>query len=135
MAEHTRFHSWFNTVLACIAIGISASSAFISWKSYSLNVESVGLSSNFTYDYPLSVGMSRVKDNPPQGFVGFCWQVTIANQSAARVTIVNYDLTIPSEGPLFGKGETADVLDRNGHTLTTPISFEGGEACQSQTHC
>jgi hypothetical protein len=77
---------------------------------------SVGLSSNFTYDCPLSVGMSRLKDNPPQGFVGFCWQVTIANQSAARVTIV-YDSTIPSahEADLDGAGAlTVSPPDRGG---------------------
>jgi hypothetical protein len=116
--------------LAITAIVISAASLFISLKSYLQNVESFGFSSSFTYECPFSVGMIELKNASPKGSVGLCWEVTIANQSGARITVVNfnYSSTISSEGPPFEKEHTADVLDRKGHTLTTPVSFEGAEA-------
>jgi hypothetical protein len=130
LAEHSRFHSWFNTVLACIAMVIAASSAFISWKSYSLNVESFGLTSDFTYNCPFEFGMMREfhPTDKQSHFVGLCWQVTIANQSGTRASIVDSSSAFPMEGHPPKKWIAASILDQKGHTLAAPISFDGGEA-------
>jgi hypothetical protein len=123
LAEHSRLHLWLNTALACIAIVVSAVSAFISWKSYSLNVESFGFSSNFTYDCPLAIGGTSTKNQSISWWVGLCWQMTIANQSGSRASVVDYSSKLSSEGHL-----PTDVLDQNGPTLAKPIGFDGGEA-------
>jgi hypothetical protein len=125
LPEHSRFHSWSNTVLACIAVVISAASAIVSWKSYSLNIEFFGFNSNFTYDCPLEIGIIREFDDiQSRAFVGLCWELTIANQSETRASIVNFS----SAFPLEGHPKTASILDQKGHTLAAPISFDGGEA-------
>ena len=128
LAEHSRFHSWFNTALACIAIVVSTSSAIVSWKSYSLNVEFFGFSNDFTYDCPIEFGaMREVEEKQSHAYVGLCWQMTIANQSGSRVSIVNVSSTFPLEGHPPRKW-AASFLDQEGHSVAAPISFDGGEA-------
>lgn len=128
MAEHTKFHLWLNTAIACVAIGIAGTSAFISWKSYSFNVESFGFNSSFTYDCPFATSFaSTTESKSVQRQLGLCWQVTIANQSTSRVSILWSKAATSSEGHpstlLF-----AQIQDRNGKQLPSSMSFDGGEA-------
>ena len=127
MAEHSRLHIWLNTAIALAAIAISGTSAVVSWKSYSFNIELFGFSSNFTYDCPFAISMTKVKDSEVYTSLGLCWQVTIANQSTSRVSVLRYSGSTSTDG----HSSTAllpDVRDRNGKQPATPMSFEGGEA-------
>lgn len=128
MAEHSKLHLWLNTLIACIAIGVSAFSAFVSWKSYSVNVEAFGFGSNFTYDCPLLVGFMSTRDKKSVPSIGLCWQVVVANQSSSRASIIRYSSTMLSDAR-SSEPAPAELLDRKGTTeLSMPISFEGGEA-------
>jgi hypothetical protein len=126
MAEHSKLHLWLNTLIAGIAIAVSAFSAFVSWKSYSINVETFVFSSSFTYDCPFMIGMST-KDKSVHSTIGLCWQVVISNQSSSRASIIYPEASMLSDDH-SSEPLAPMLLDRKGTELSMPISFEGGEA-------
>lgn len=129
MAEHSKLHLWLNTLIACIAIGVSAFSAFVSWKSYSVNVEAFGFGSNFTYDCPLLVGFMSTRDKKSVPSIGLCWQVVVANQSSSRASITFAKSSTMLSDARSSEPAPVELLDRKGTTkLSMPASFEDGEA-------
>jgi hypothetical protein len=120
MAEQSKTHLWINTAIACVAALVSSGSAVVTWRSFSLNVESLGLTSSFTYDCLFSFG-ATIKDGKQLWQAGLCWKVTIANQSNSRISIISYRAT--SDGPTV-----AEFIDDKGRSIPTPITLDAGEA-------
>ena len=133
LAEQTKRHLWVNTAIAGGALAISAIAVFISWQSYSLNVESFGFNSSFTYDCPLSIGLSKENNSPSTGTtLGLCWQVTMANQSGSRASAVKFSSSRASENRVSENKNSRELLtvvyEIKGGIVSLPMSFDGGEA-------
>lgn len=59
--------------------------------------------------------------------LGLCWQVTIANQSTARVSVLRYSGATSADGH-SSSVLIVDVQDRSGKQMQSPMSFDAGEA-------
>lgn len=125
MAEHTRAHLWLNTIIAFIALGISAWSGYVAWQTYHLKTESLGFTVNATYECPLEF---RKLGN--EGVLSLCWLVTITNQSDIRISIVRvqaFDVT--DNGPIFRSGFSI-LENARGEAISPPLSLGPGEPQQ-----
>ncbi len=120
MAEHTRLHLWINTAIAGLAFAASAATAFNTWHSYSLNVESMGFTSNFTYDCYVGFGGRSKPDGTEQSEIGLCWHVIIANQSNTRISLVGTRAKSVSTVAL--------LYNLDGEFAKLPINLDFGEA-------
>jgi hypothetical protein len=127
MAEPTKMHAWINTAISAIALLIASGSAVVSYRTYNLNSESIGLLSGTpTYDcLPAFGSYSSPTPGKPTSTIGLCWKVIVANQSTARTSIVDFedDGTNKIWLPLV-----AGVLTDKGALLSTPFALDGGEA-------
>jgi hypothetical protein len=124
LAEHTKLHLWLNTGIALAAFAAAGTSGFVSWKSYSLNVESLGFSSIFTYDCPFGYGVGG-REKVEHTFLSLCWRVTVANQSGSRISVVGYTI---SRSATEKGGLVNDVLDLKGHSIPMPFTLDAGDA-------
>jgi hypothetical protein len=74
VADHSKFHSWFNTALAILALIGTSVIAYNGGNLYSLNLEAIGFTPRFTYDCGISVGMTmapgQTSHNTTLDFVG-----------------------------------------------------------------
>jgi hypothetical protein len=129
VADHSKFHSWFNTALAILALIGTGVIAYNGRNLYSLNLEAIGFTPRFTYDCGISVGMTMAPgQDKPQHHVGLCWDVIVANQSNSRISFISYRAF---ESPSDGKapaGIPVDILDRDGRRLSFPVALDAGEA-------
>lgn len=86
MAEYTKMHLWLNTAVACLALIASGGSAFFAWRSYHLKEESIGFVVRPKYDCKLEYFPQNLDEKLAEkvGAIGFCWNVTMTNQSELR---------------------------------------------------
>lgn len=127
MAEHIKLHLWFNTIVSLSAAAFAGAIAYNGWNVYSLNIESVGFTSTFTYDCPISFGLSA-KGTDVLPNVGLCWTVTVANQSNIRISVIRYLATLSSSNTQQALPGPVEIIDGNGKGMPTPIIFDSGEA-------
>jgi hypothetical protein len=128
VAEHTKLHLWFNTIVSLSAAAFAGAIAYNGWNVYSLNIESVGFTSRFTYDCPISFGFLSAKGTDAVPHVGLCWTVTVANQSNIRISVIRYVAALPSSNAQQALPSSVEIVDANGKDVPTPIIFDSGEA-------
>jgi hypothetical protein len=123
MAEHTKLHLWLNSAIACGAFIASAASALFSWNSSQAKNESIVFSSKPSLECRVEFRKVGIG-----GRLGLCWQVTIANQSDSRTSLVSHQgFEVTKEGETFVSGFT-EVEDKPGVTASFPIVLDAGEA-------
>jgi hypothetical protein len=127
MAEHSKTHLWINTAIASLALLVAAGSAIISYRTFNLSTESIGISGTFTYDCPLSFGLTTSSSTPGKhsAEIGLCWKLTVANQSTARSAVVRF-WTVADDDKRYQI--PANMLTEKGTTLPLPLILDGGEA-------
>jgi hypothetical protein len=125
MAEHTRLHLWLNTAISCFALAASATSGYYALQTFKLKNESLGFTTNPTYDCPLE--FQKVGDG---ALLSLCWLVTMTNQSDARISIVRFQAFDMSEKTaVFSSGLPA-LEDAQGKAIYPPLSLGAGEPRQ-----
>jgi hypothetical protein len=125
MAEHTRFHLWFNTVVASVALAASATSGYFAWKTYNLKTEALGFTINPTYECRLE--FQKVGD---EGLLSLCWVVIITNQSDIPISIVRFQaFDVSDNNRVFRSGFSA-LENARGEAISPPLSLGAGEPLQ-----
>jgi hypothetical protein len=125
MAEHTRFHLWFNTVVAFVAFAASATSGYFAWKTYNLKTEALGFTVNATYECPLE--FQKIGDG---GLLSLCWFVIITNQSDIPISIVRFQaFDVSDKNTVFRSGFSV-LENARGQKISPPLSLGAGEPQQ-----
>jgi hypothetical protein len=125
MAEPTRTHLWINTIIAGAAFAAATGSATVSYRTYGLSTESIGLTATFNYDCPFSFGAISGSRDKPSWQVGLCWTLTVANQSTARISVLQFLTSVESPK---GTDYPVDMLTDKGVRLPSPFILDGGDA-------
>jgi hypothetical protein len=128
MAEPTKTHLWINTGIAALALLAAGGSALFSCRNYNLSTESIGLSGTFTYDCGPSFGWGPSTSGKRTPQISLCWKVTVANQSTARTSIVDFASEDETKMLLTPLVPLAHLLTDKGAQLPTPLTLDGGEA-------
>jgi hypothetical protein len=129
---------WINTAIAVVALLVASGALVVSYLSYNLNTETISLSGTFTYDcFPgFGSGPSTAPGRRPPATINLCWKVIVANQSTARISIVDFASELEAPHPLLPADKLKlplplspfGVRTDNGKELTTPLVLDGGEA-------
>jgi hypothetical protein len=123
MAERASVHDWSNTILAAVALIVSAASLFFSWRSNEAKKEALGMVVRSAYDCRTEYHGGR-----EAGQIGLCWSVTLANESENRLSIVEQRIFDIQDGNTAWLGGFQNLEAANGVPLQLPITLDGGEA-------
>ncbi|WP_155641250.1 hypothetical protein [Burkholderia cepacia] len=123
MAQNNSFHTWVNTVGVVAALVISGLSALFAYESNQAKAESLALVA-----VPVDTCPVRYSGDDEKGALGLCWDVTIANGSENRLSLVNYQIRSVgrSNQETNLPGSALETVD--GEPLSLPMSLDGGEA-------
>ncbi|WP_321916692.1 hypothetical protein [Paraburkholderia sp. J11-2] len=118
-------HQWSNTALAVLALAASTSSAYSAWEQNEAKIEQVSVLAK-PGDCPI-----YYQGDEERAVIGMCWEVTIANSSENRMSVVNYqmDTMRNANGDYNVSASSIQELSTiDGKPLALPINLDGGEA-------
>jgi hypothetical protein len=121
--ERASFHEWSNTILAAIALIVSGTSLFFTWRSNQAKNEALG-----TVVRPVKDCRTEYAGGPEAGQIGLCRAVTLANESENRLSIVDQRVLNIQDGKTNLLGGFQNLETANGVPLQLPIALDGGEA-------
>lgn len=119
--EKPDYFKWVGAVFSLVALILSGASYYNSTQSDKRKDESLGFTSNFTYECPLEFD-SMV--------LSLCWVVTITNQSESKTSIVLAQAFDNSDNNKMFVSGFPVIEDSNGALVGLPIVLDGGEAHQ-----
>ena len=123
MAERASVHEWSNTILAAVALIVSAASLFFNWRSNEAKKEALG-----TIVHAVSNCRTEYQGGPDAGQIGLCWSITLANESENKLSIVEQRVFSLRDGNKVWFGNFQDLETANGVPIQLPITLDGGEA-------
>ena len=120
-AEGTDYFKWVGAAVSLVALILSGASYYNSIQSDKRKDESLGFTSNITFQCPLEFDPA---------FLSLCWLVTITNQSDSKTSIVIVQAFDNSDNKKSFASSYPVIEDSNGAPVGLPLVLDGGEAHQ-----
>jgi hypothetical protein len=119
--ETADYFKWAAAAMSFGALIISGASYYNSIQSDKRKDESLGFTSNFTFQCPLEFDSI---------FLSLCWLVTITNQSDSKTSIVLVQAFDNSDNKKSFASGFPVIEDFDGASVGLPLVLDGGEAHQ-----
>jgi len=130
--RRSSLHEWINSVGIIITFAIAGFSAWVSWTTYQLKKEDILAVATYDNSCPANyVNFQAYGSTIVDGSLGLCWNVTIANKSEDKLSIIGAFVY------RVGKGGSLDAdyipgfhftEEMNGNSLEFPVVLDGGAA-------
>jgi hypothetical protein len=119
--EKRDYFKWAGGVGSFVALVISGLSYYNSIQSDKRKDESLGFTSNFTFECPVEFDSA---------LLSLCWFVTITNQSDSKTSIVIVQASDNSDNKKSFASGFPVIEDSKGVSVGLPLVLDGGEAHQ-----